>query len=130
MFLAKLKYTAAAVLAVAVATTGVRALVGPSPAQPTQGEPAAVPDQARVAQAPAPSPAAPSATQERNVERFQLDNGLKVILRPIQVAQSTALVVVYGIGSDHDPDGRSGLAHFVEHLYVTAAAGDTEGPDR
>ena len=31
---------------------------------------------------------------------------------------------MYSIGSDHDPEGRSGLAHAIEHLYVTAAAGD------
>ena len=34
-----------------------------------------------------------------------------------------ALLVLYRIGGDHDPQGRSGLAHLVEHLYVTAAAG-------
>ncbi len=31
--------------------------------------------------------------------------------------------MLYKIGGDHDPRGRSGLAHLVEHLYVTAAAG-------
>jgi zinc protease len=31
--------------------------------------------------------------------------------------------LVYNLGGDHDPKGRSGLAHLVEHLYVTAAAG-------
>jgi zinc protease len=34
------------------------------------------------------------------------------------------LVVVYSIGNDHDQDGQSGLGHMVEHVYVTAAAGD------
>ncbi len=61
---------------------------------------------------------------ERGVERFRLANGLKVILRPIKVSRNTALVVVYDIGNDYDPKGRSGLAHAIEHLYVTAAAGD------
>ena len=32
---------------------------------------------------------------------------------------------LYGVGGDHDPQGRSGLAHLVEHVYVTAAAGET-----
>jgi zinc protease len=121
MFLAKMKYAAAAVMAIAFVTTGVWALVGPSPAQPVRGEPAAVP--APVAQAPAPSPTTSTAPKERNVERFQLDNGLKVILRPIQGAKQTALLVVYAVGSDHDPERRPGLAHALEHLYVTAAAG-------
>jgi zinc protease len=57
-------------------------------------------------------------------ERFRLDNGLSVILRPIEGADETALLVLYGVGGDHDPEGRSGLAHMVEHVYVTAAAGE------
>ncbi len=56
-------------------------------------------------------------------EQFQLDNGLKVILRPIQGADQTVLNVIYSIGEDFDPEGRSGLAHLLEHVYVTAAAG-------
>jgi len=67
-----------------------------------------------------PSPKTP----ERGSERYQLDNGLTVILRPILGAKSTDLVVLYSIGSDHDPEGQSGLSHAVEHLYLTAAAGD------
>ncbi len=62
----------------------------------------------------------------KGVERFRLPNGLKVMLRPIKGAKQVALTVVYDIGCDHDPAGRSGLAHLVEHLYVTAAAGDTK----
>jgi zinc protease len=55
--------------------------------------------------------------------QFQLDNGLKVRIRPIQGADTVALLVLYNLGGDHDPLGGSGLAHLVEHLYVTAAAG-------
>jgi zinc protease len=58
------------------------------------------------------------------VERFRLDNGLRVHLRPVAGAKFTALVLLYDVGGDHDPAGRSGLAHVVEHLYCTAAAGD------
>ncbi len=60
---------------------------------------------------------------EPGSERFVLDNGLTVLLRPIRGSTSIALTVLYSIGSDHDPAGRSGLTHMVEHLYVTAAAG-------
>ena len=55
--------------------------------------------------------------------RFRLDNGLTVLTRPIAGSTQTALVVLYNIGGDHDPQGRSGLAHMVEHVYVTARAG-------
>jgi RNA polymerase sigma factor (sigma-70 family) len=56
--------------------------------------------------------------------QFDLANGLHVILRPIKGASQTALAVVYSIGSDHDPAERPGLGHLLEHLYVTAAAGN------
>jgi zinc protease len=64
-----------------------------------------------------------SRAEEPKVERFQLKNGLSVLLRPVRGAKQTAVVVLYSIGGDHDPKGRSGLAHLLEHLYVTAAAG-------
>lgn len=54
---------------------------------------------------------------------FSLDNGLTVRIRPIRGTTDVALLVLYKVGGDHDPKGRSGLAHLVEHLYVTAAAG-------
>ncbi len=76
---------------------------------------------AGAARAPEPPPAA--ATQ-----RFRLDNGLTVRIRPIQGAGDVALLVLYNVGGDHDPLDRSGLAHLVEHLYLTAAAG--AGPAR
>jgi zinc protease len=60
--------------------------------------------------------------------QFQLDNGVKVMARRIHGADNVALLVLYNVGGDHDPPGRSGLAHMVEHLYVTAAAG--AGPAR
>jgi zinc protease len=56
-------------------------------------------------------------------EKFQMEDGLTVLLRPIQGAKDTALVVLFSMGGDQDPQGRSGMAHLIEHLYVTAAAG-------
>src|SRR5206468_12690228 len=45
------------------------------------------------------------------------------MVRPIRGTGDVALLVLYQIGGDHDPQGRSGLAHLVEHVYITAAAG-------
>ena len=56
---------------------------------------------------------------------YTLDNGLTVILRPMPKASKLAFVVLFNLGSAHDPIGKSGMAHLLEHLYVTAAAGDT-----
>ncbi|MDQ7779015.1 MAG: insulinase family protein [Planctomycetota bacterium] len=50
--------------------------------------------------------------------------GPATIIRPIEGSKQVALIVLYSIGGDHDPEGRSGLAHLIEHLYVTAAAGE------
>ena len=59
--------------------------------------------------------------------RFSLENGLTAIVRPIRGTGDVALLVLYKLGGDHDPRGRSGLAHLVEHVYVTAAAGSAPG---
>ena len=60
---------------------------------------------------------------------YKLDNGLTVILRPMPKANKVALVVLFNLGGAHDPIGKSGMAHLLEHLYVTAAAGDTPARD-
>ncbi|HUU91392.1 MAG TPA: insulinase family protein [Phycisphaerae bacterium] len=62
-------------------------------------------------------------------ETFTLDNGLTVMLRPMQGTEKVALVVLYAVGGLHDPKGQSGLAHLIEHCYVTAAAGSTPQRD-
>ena len=36
-----------------------------------------------------------------------------------------AVVVLYDVGELHDPPGKSGLGHLVEHIYVTAATPST-----
>ncbi len=121
MLMIKLQLASAVLAAAAIATTGVRALVGPAspPSGPKNPVAAARP---QVAPAPAARPDAPPA--ERGVVRSQLSNGLKIVLRPIKGSPNTAMVVVYAIGGDHDPQGLSGLGHTIEHVYLTSAAGD------
>src|SRR4051794_39756598 len=63
------------------------------------------------------------AAAQSQTQRSRLSNGLTMILRPIKGAKSVCVAVVYQIGADHDPAGRSGLAHLMEHVYITAAAG-------
>ncbi len=48
---------------------------------------------------------------------------MTVVLRPVKDSPLVALVVLFSFGEDQDPPGKSGLAHLVEHVYVTAAAG-------
>ncbi len=58
-------------------------------------------------------------------EPYKLDNGLTVILHPMPKATQVAFVVLFNFGVAHDPISKSGMTHLLEHLYVTAAAGDT-----
>jgi zinc protease len=67
--------------------------------------------------------AAELATEDQTFH-YQLENGLTVLMRPVDRATQTALVVLFSMGGEHDPAGQSGLAHLTEHIYVTAAAGD------
>ena len=59
----------------------------------------------------------------------KLENGLNIILRPVPSATGVALLILFDIGEDHDPAGSSGLAHLVEHIYFTAAAGPRRSQD-
>ena len=60
---------------------------------------------------------------------YKLDNGLTIILRPVPTANQVALVVLFNLGGGHDPLGKSGRSHLLEHLYATAAAGDMPARD-
>lgn len=70
-----------------------------------------------------------STLSAETIEPYKLDNGLTVILRSVPTANKVAFVVLYNIGENHDPIGKSGMAHLLEHLYVTAAAGETPARD-
>ncbi len=72
---------------------------------------------------------AASIISAETLEPYKLDNGLTVILRPVSTANKVAFVVLYNIGENHDPIGKSGMAHLLEHMYVTAAAGATPARD-
>lgn len=56
-------------------------------------------------------------------EAMVLPNGLTLYVKPIKGATSVALVVVFKVGGDNDPAGKSGLTQLVERCYVTAGAG-------
>jgi predicted Zn-dependent peptidase len=56
-----------------------------------------------------PAPAFP-------VERFRLDNGLRVVLLPDSSAPAVAIAVVYDVGFRSEPEGMTGFAHLFEHL--------------
>jgi zinc protease len=129
MAMTKLRIAMVALLAAGLAGIAVGSALGRlAPMSRPQGREAASLDRLGAADPESETPvvgdevAAGQIPVEPGSERFVLDNGLTVILRPVQ-SKSISLNVLYSIGSDHDPAGHSGLTHMLEHLYVTAAAG-------
>lgn len=59
--------------------------------------------------------AVPAQAQE-TVESFTLDNGMDVIVIPDHRAPVVTHMVWYRIGAADEPAGKSGIAHFLEHL--------------
>ncbi|MCW5768003.1 MAG: insulinase family protein [Phycisphaeraceae bacterium] len=58
----------------------------------------------------------PVAAQSVPYERYQLDNGMTVILHQDRSLPLAALNLWYRVGSKDEPKGRSGFAHLFEHL--------------
>jgi zinc protease len=50
------------------------------------------------------------------VEEFTLTNGLRVVVIPDRRAPVVTHMVWYRVGSADEPEGKAGLAHFLEHL--------------
>ncbi|MEZ4279652.1 MAG: pitrilysin family protein [Myxococcota bacterium] len=61
------------------------------------------------------------------LEAEQLNNGLRVILAPRPEARSVTLSLSYDVGSRDDPAGRSGLAHFLEHMMFKGSQSIADG---
>jgi zinc protease len=61
--------------------------------------------------------AAPAAAEEMaEISSFTLDNGLEVVVIPDRRAPVVTHMVWYKAGSADDQPGKSGVAHFLEHL--------------
>ncbi|WP_425390150.1 M16 family metallopeptidase [Ekhidna sp.] len=56
--------------------------------------------------------------QEKRIDfvEYDLDNGLHVILHQDNSTPIVNVSVLYHVGSKNEPDGRTGFAHFFEHL--------------
>ncbi len=62
-----------------------------------------------------------------NVDAFTLDNGLEVVVVPDHRAPVVTHMVWYRAGSAEDPPGRSGIAHFLEHLMFKGTTNHPAG---
>jgi zinc protease len=60
--------------------------------------------------------AVPAAAQKFDVESFTLANGMQIVVLPNHRVPAVTQTVWYRIGAADDPRGKSGIAHFLEHL--------------
>jgi zinc protease len=54
-------------------------------------------------------------------EKFTLANGLRVIVHTDRKAPVVAVSIWYGVGSKHEPKGKTGFAHLFEHLMFNGS---------
>ena len=91
----------------------------PGPVEQPRTRRAATKGPVRLGGSPSPSYA---------VERFALDNGLRVVLSPDSSSPVVAVAVYYDVGMRSEPQGRTGFAHLFEHMMFqgSASLGKTE----
>ena len=75
---------------------------------------------------PAASPPA-AAKRETEIVNFSLANGLDVVVIPDRRAPVVTHMVWYRNGSADDPPGKSGIAHFLEHLMFKGTKAHPQG---
>jgi predicted Zn-dependent peptidase len=56
------------------------------------------------------------------LHRYQLANGLRLVVNPDPWTPAVAVNLWYDVGSAHEADGRTGFAHLFEHLMFSGSA--------
>src|SRR5271170_6235348 len=74
-----------------------------------------------------PSASSASPAAGGGVTDFKLDNGLTVVVIPDHRAPVVTHMIWYRNGSADDPPGKSGIAHFLEHLMFKGTATHAKG---
>ncbi len=74
-----------------------------------------------------PSAATPAKPAGPRVASARLDNGLDIVVVPDHRAPVVTHMVWYRNGSADDPIGKSGIAHFLEHLMFKGTKGHPAG---
>jgi zinc protease len=69
----------------------------------------------------------PAAAEGPEVSHFTLANGLEVVVIPDHRTPVVTHMIWYKVGSADETPGKSGLAHFLEHLMFKGTAKNPEG---
>ena len=67
------------------------------------------------------------AAPKLNVSHFKLGNGLEVVVLPDRRAPVVTHMIWYRVGAADEPPGKSGIAHFLEHLMFKGTAKNPAG---
>ena len=71
--------------------------------------------------------APPASAQRFGAESFTLDNGMQIVVVPNHRVPAVMQMVWYKIGGADDPLGKSGIAHFLEHLMFKGTMATPSG---
>ena len=74
-----------------------------------------------------PGRCAATAPADGKVTDFLLDNGMEVVVIPDHRAPIVTHMVWYKVGSADEPPGKSGIAHFFEHLMFKGTTNHAAG---
>ncbi len=69
----------------------------------------------------------PLAVQASQVQEFELENGMKVIVKEDHRAPIAVSQVWYKVGSSYEPEGQTGISHLLEHLMFKGT--ERHGPN-
>ena len=64
-----------------------------------------------------------------NAAHYRLENGLEVVVIPNNRVPVVTHMVWYRVGAADEPEGESGIAHFLEHLMFKGSNGLDPGPE-
>lgn len=75
-----------------------------------------------------PNPALPTSIRPAtlSVQRFRLDNGLRVWVQARPAATSATAMLVFNVGARHETAANNGISHFVEHMLFVGTERWTE----
>jgi zinc protease len=73
------------------------------------------------------APISPGQAQQFGAQTFTLTNGLPVVVLPNHRVPAVTQMVWYKVGAADDPRGKSGIAHFLEHLMFKGTKAHAPG---
>src|SRR3954454_17528282 len=61
------------------------------------------------------------------IEKYELKNGLNVILSPDNAVPVVSVYMIYDVGARSEEKGRTGFAHLFEHMMFEGSANAPKG---